>query len=319
MTTSLITCWDIPKKLGTFNYFDIGKGKDYFQQPGSTRLLLKRFGSMLSELEGNRSFKASLLMTGSFIQALESNQSLRDRTAVLLQKKKLELLAGTYVNSISSLVSSQLFKKEIQKHSDLLKSVFDYRATGFINTATIFSDDLLNHLDSFNFGYVTVPRVSWMKESWKQHPVLRSALDSLNLLLLGETTSKVTNVQVFDEFPKKNFSKKLDYILPYELEQQNIPQEVYRVPNVIMHGKNGSQMPDYLGTQKQKQYFKELQKLTELAVKSGNQALEWQLFDLMHLSNFESMQEDKEDRYSAYLNLMNCLADLKIQLEKSGS
>jgi alpha-amylase len=69
----------------------------------------------------------------------------------LVKTGSVEILAETYYNSPSFLYSTSEFERQIEKHSELILKLFDFKPRVFRNTELIFNNDIARHV--YQLGY----------------------------------------------------------------------------------------------------------------------------------------------------------------------
>ena len=141
-----------PFRLRTFRYFDIGNSNHYFDDHKNNSVMKKvaekcyiPANNVLLDLirEYGNQFKISFSISGTALdqfelyapEVLKSFQELAKTGCV-------EFLAETYSHSLSSLVSDEEFKKQVQDHSKKIEKLFGYTPTVFRNTELIYSDKI---------------------------------------------------------------------------------------------------------------------------------------------------------------------------------
>ena len=68
--------------------------------------------------------------------------------------RSVEFLSETYSHSLTSIVDSKEFKKQVEKHNDIMKEVFDIKPKAFVNTDFIYSDEIGDTIAKM--GYKTI-------------------------------------------------------------------------------------------------------------------------------------------------------------------
>jgi alpha-amylase len=150
-----------PYRLRKFQVFDIGKSTDYFDEKKNFQVMKKvaekcylptnRLMHSLIEQHDGR-FKISYSISGVAIEqfqeyapeVLESFMDLVDTGCV-------ELLDETYYHSLAWLHSKEEFKRQIEEHNKLMKSLFGYSPTVFRNTELIFNNEIANFVQGLGY------------------------------------------------------------------------------------------------------------------------------------------------------------------------
>lgn len=153
-----------PFRLRNYRFFDIGNDAHYFDDH-KNRSIMKKVAEkcylptneVLLELfhEYGSRFKVSFSISGTALDQFELYAP-----EVLESFKKLaatgcvEFLAETYSHSLSSLISSEEFNKQVKQHSKKIEELFGQKPKVFRNTELIFSDKIGTLVS--NLGYKTM-------------------------------------------------------------------------------------------------------------------------------------------------------------------
>ena len=139
-----------PDRLRQFRFFDIGNDFHYLDD-FANRTIVRRVAErcylpanrLLRELivRNNGAFKVAFSISGVAIDqfqryAPEVIDSFKDLAATGC----VEFLSETYSHSLSSLASTDEFKKQVKQHADLMKKLFGVKPTVFRNTELLYSD-----------------------------------------------------------------------------------------------------------------------------------------------------------------------------------
>jgi alpha-amylase len=153
-----------PFRLRNYRFFDIGNSSNYFDEEKNRSVMLKvaeksylPTNRLLLDLirEYGKRFKISFSISGMALDQFELYAP-----AVLESFKKLaatgcvEFLAETYSHSLSSLISTEEFNRQVQEHSKKIESLFGQKPTVFRNTELIYSDKIGTMVS--NLGYQTM-------------------------------------------------------------------------------------------------------------------------------------------------------------------
>jgi alpha-amylase len=154
-----------PRRLGQFSFFDIGTGRDYFDD-GTNQFIMRRVAKdcylptnllLLKLIRKHPNIRITFSISGTALKqmevfapaALESFQMLAATGAV-------EFLSETYYHSLSFLFSEDEFKAQIKKHADKVKHLFEISPTVFRNTELIYNDEIGNAIHALGFtGVIT--------------------------------------------------------------------------------------------------------------------------------------------------------------------
>jgi alpha-amylase len=150
-----------PWRLRKYQVFDIGKSKNYFDDTKNHQVLQKvadkcylptnRLMHSLIE-QHNGDFKIAYSISGVAIEqfqeycpeVLESFMDLADTGCV-------EFLDETFYHSLAWLHSKDEFKRQIQMHRHLMKSLFNYTPKVFRNTELIFNNEIAKYIEGLGY------------------------------------------------------------------------------------------------------------------------------------------------------------------------
>lgn len=141
-----------PFRFRRYRFFDIGNSHYYYDDYSNENILHRvaqrcylPVNKILLDLirEYGSRFKVSFSISGTAIdqfklyvpEVIESFQKLAKTGSV-------EFLSETYPHSLSSLISKEEFRKQVQHHSDLMLDLFGKRPSVFRNTELIYSDEI---------------------------------------------------------------------------------------------------------------------------------------------------------------------------------
>ncbi|MDR0982933.1 MAG: glycoside hydrolase family 57 protein [Culturomica sp.] len=153
-----------PLRLRKYQFFDIGKKHDYyddFANRNNIRKLASRCylptNSVLLNLirEYGNNFKVSFSISGSALdlfkqyapEVIESFQELANTGCV-------EFLTETSAHSLASLTNETEFKAQVKEHSEQIKKLFGQTPVTFRNTELIYSDEIGDMVAKM--GYTTM-------------------------------------------------------------------------------------------------------------------------------------------------------------------
>ncbi|MFT4309126.1 MAG: glycoside hydrolase family 57 protein [Candidatus Woesearchaeota archaeon] len=140
-----------PHRLSDYRIFDIGSGKDYFDD-GMNSLIANKVSSncyipvsnmLLKLLEEIPTFSFAMSISGVLIEQLrEYNDEAYNAISQLASHDRVELLSETYYHSLSSLFDAKEFKFQVNKHRDMIKSLFNKSPVVFRNTELLHSNSI---------------------------------------------------------------------------------------------------------------------------------------------------------------------------------
>jgi len=141
-----------PCRLRTYRFFDIGEKHDYFDTYNNKAILKKvaeknylPMNTLLLDLikEYGSAFKVSFSISGTALDQFEAySPEVLESFKKLAQTGSVEFLAETYAHSLSSLKSKEEFTKQVEAHTQKIKSLFGQKPTTFRNTELIYSDQI---------------------------------------------------------------------------------------------------------------------------------------------------------------------------------
>ncbi len=141
-----------PYRIGNFEIFDLGNGKDFFHKSGKTgneaifkKVAAKSYLPMLQLLEKllqqEPRFCFALSCSGVFLtQAQEFEPEVIVLLKRLVKTGRVELLAETFYHSLAFLYSETEFAAQIELHRQIIWKLFRVKPKVFRNTELIYSD-----------------------------------------------------------------------------------------------------------------------------------------------------------------------------------
>ena len=150
-----------PLRLKTYRFFNMGKDHNYLDV-SANRSIMQRVAAecylpmnnlllrLIRENEG--AFKVTFSISGLAIEQFRSyTPEVLESFRALAQTGCVEFLAETYSHSLSSLISPEEFKREVEDHVELMKNEFGYTPTSFRNTELIYSDQIGEQVAAMGF------------------------------------------------------------------------------------------------------------------------------------------------------------------------
>ena len=296
-----------------FSFFDIGKHTDYFK-PSEKINIPKQ--SLFDLLKTNKKLKVSCYFSGSFLNQISKEKQLINPIRDAVKHGRIELLAGSFYYTLSSLFSAELFEQEVEKHRNLLNELFEYSPKGFINTIGIFSNDISDPLINMGFEFAVVPKVQWFQGSHKQSSVFKSKNEKLWLLLMEVPKEEGASVTINGGLDTMPNEQAVDSLTCHDFITQNKESNVYNLPNLVALDSEGNDLTHYLGNALQKQIFKKLNDLAPYVFKSKDPTITEHFLQLGSAEQFKKMGQkvQSEIRYHHYNWMINCLTDLELKL-----
>ena len=183
-----------PLRLKTYRFFNMGKDHNYLDV-SANRSIMQRVAAecylpmnnlllkLIRENEGR--FKVTFSISGLAIEQFRSyTPDVLDSFRELAKTGCVEFLAETYSHSLSSLISPEEFKKEVDAHIALMQSEFGYTPTSFRNTELIYSDSIGEQVAAMGFRAMLAEGARHVL-GWKSpNFVYANALDQKLRLLL---------------------------------------------------------------------------------------------------------------------------------------
>jgi len=155
-----------PYRLRRFRVFDVGTGKDYFDERRNREILCKvaekcyRPANQLLLKLVQRSqghFRVAFSLSGVVLEQLATAApDVLYSFQELVASGAVELLGETYEHSLASLTNTEEFVAQVERHSLLIQRLFGQRPRIFRNTELIYSDDLAPLIDRMGFKAVLV-------------------------------------------------------------------------------------------------------------------------------------------------------------------
>ncbi len=150
-----------PLRLKTYRFFNMGKDHNYLDV-SANRSIMQRVAAecylpmnnlllrLIRENEG--AFKVTFSISGLAIEQFRSyTPEVLDSFRELAATGCVEFLAESYSHSLSSLISPEEFKGEVDAHVALMKEEFGYTPTSFRNTELIYSDQIGEQVAAMGF------------------------------------------------------------------------------------------------------------------------------------------------------------------------
>ena len=153
-----------PVRLRKYHFFDIGKNNDYYDDFANrtyTRKIVDRCylpaNRVILELikKYGKNFKVAFSITGLAIEQFQKYApEVIDSFKELAATGSVEFLAETYSHSLACLVDEAEFKRQVKRHSEVMKDLFGMKPVTFRNTELVYSDEIGEMVA--NMGYTTM-------------------------------------------------------------------------------------------------------------------------------------------------------------------
>lgn len=205
-----------PVRLRSYKFFDIGKDSHYYD-PFASRTEVRKMAQrcylpanaiLLDAIRrSNGAVKVTFSMPGTAIEQLERYApDVMDSFRELAQTGCVEFLCETYFHSISSVISEQEFRHQVEKHRECVASVFGQTPQCFRNTDFIYS----NHIGKmvYDMGFNTVLAeggkhvMGWQSPNWLyRNPVEKGQTLLLRNYSLSDDISLRFSDRSWNEWP----------------------------------------------------------------------------------------------------------------------
>ena len=153
-----------PVRLRKYHFFDIGKNNDYYDDFANrtyTRKIADRCylpaNRVILDLikKYGKNFKVAFSITGLAIEQFQKYApEVIDSFRELAATGSVEFLAETYSHSLACLVDEAEFKRQVKRHSEVMKDLFGMKPVTFRNTELVYSDEIGEMVA--NMGYTTM-------------------------------------------------------------------------------------------------------------------------------------------------------------------
>ncbi len=141
-----------PDRFRRYRFFDIGR-EEYYYDDFVNRTIMRRVADncylptnellleLINEYKGY--FKVTFSLSGTVIEQFEKYApDVLESFGALASTGCVEFLAETYAHSLSSLISPEEFRKQVEHHSKTIEKYFGVKPSVFRNTELIYSDTI---------------------------------------------------------------------------------------------------------------------------------------------------------------------------------
>ena len=182
-----------PYRLRRYQFFDIGKNRDYFDEEKNRAILNKIINKcymptnnllldLINRFDGR--FKVTFSLTGIILEQFENfAPEMIDSFKSLVDTGCVELLNETYHHSLSFIFSKKEFRKQIELHRKKINSLFGFNPNIFRNTELIYSNDLSNFIGKSGHKGILTEGVDRILEWRSPNFVYNSKNSKVRLLL----------------------------------------------------------------------------------------------------------------------------------------
>ncbi len=151
-TISLFFVVHQPMRLKTYRFFNMGADHNYLDD-ATNRSLMQRVAAncylpmneLLAKLiKSNKGkFKVNFYLSGIAVEQMRSYApAALESFKALARLDEVEMVAGTYSNSLSSMVDFEEFERDVKRHVKMVEEEFGQTPTAFCNTALAYSDTI---------------------------------------------------------------------------------------------------------------------------------------------------------------------------------
>lgn len=141
-----------PLRLKKYRFFNMGKDHLYLDDIANKSIMQKvasrcylPMNNLLLELirESKGEFKVSFSMSGLAVEQFKAYApQVLESFKALAKTGCVEFLGETYAHSLSSLISIEEFREQVENHSKMIEQEFGMKPTVFRNTELIYSDTI---------------------------------------------------------------------------------------------------------------------------------------------------------------------------------
>ena len=335
MKRALVFTFHRPFDVREFSFFEIGESNSYFPISDSKEALtqcVKPLQTLLKKIEANN-LKASILFSGTYIEALSSNFPLLLEDVNSLRKEgKIEILGGTYHQSMAPCFSQSLFTFECEQHKKAVKIHFNCSPTTFINSLNTYSDEIGKTIDSLGYKNLVTEANSWHLYGRNSDSIYAANfISNLKLILResGNSTNDSTEYKtiIFNGYGNNYYLNIEDASKIIEVENTVLVSSLskgiksgsiptYRVPRPIGFQSDDTNIDSLLSSPLQRTI---IEKILELENKITISKKDNLIGDLAVFASQELLEKLNPSKYQKnahqnFLSFINMLADLEIRI-----
>jgi len=339
---SISLVFDNSYLLNQFSFFDIGQAKEFFDSTKSKQQFSEVYHNFIrDELESLVSLTTtaktplSAYFSGTFLKLLQdTDKDMIDRLKAATQEH-LELLTGSYTNSLSVAFSLKSAVEEINKHNNYLESLFSVRANKSYLFENIYSNDISKELSSQGISTSFAGAISWYLDGKADSKILDAqCCDNYSILLPDQDLGD----SVFNNLNQKNHFLQFDISSLMNLNgiesaveklKRRVPicsldeqistaktEKKYNIKTPIMSGLKGLSLDNLRSNALQNSAIKHYYSLKSKVNKCSDSKLVEAWLLLGHSEYFLQMGQNNTDAtYDIYSNYMSILNDLELRLD----
>jgi alpha-amylase len=158
-------CFNIhqPYRLNQFPFFEIGKGKEYFDDHLNCSIFQRESKHYLAinevllslMLKYPKKFNVNFCVSGTALdQAVKYQPKLIQSFQELFETGGVEFIGTTYSNSLAGLSSRSEFAHQVNTHSKIIRSLFGKSPTTFKISKLVYTDAIGEILHDFGFDKI---------------------------------------------------------------------------------------------------------------------------------------------------------------------
>lgn len=149
-----------PYRLRHYNFMEIGKHHEYFDQEKNEQIFRKvaekcylpANHTLLKLLDRHPEMRLSFSLSGVFLEQCEAwGNDVIESFQKLVETGQVEILAETYYHSLSFLYSKLEFSEQVRMHRKMVKKHFGVLPKVFRNTELIYTNELGNFIQEMGF------------------------------------------------------------------------------------------------------------------------------------------------------------------------
>ncbi|MCW3102151.1 MAG: putative alpha-amylase [Bacteroidetes bacterium] len=150
-----------PFRIRNYSFFDIGTSHIYEDEQKNREIMdkvaekcyLKTNRKMLELIQRHQGkFRISYSISGTAIEQFEKYRpDVLQSFIELANTGCVEFLSETYSHSLSFIYSKEEFRRQVQKHAEVIKKYFNQTPTVFRNTELIFNNELAAYIEDMGF------------------------------------------------------------------------------------------------------------------------------------------------------------------------
>jgi alpha-amylase len=181
-----------PRRLKPFSFFDIGSGREYFDDAGN-REIMRRVSRtcylptnllLLSLIRSYPNLRVAFSVSGVALEEMERfAPAVIESFKMLAATGNVEFLSETYYHSLASLISPGEFEFQVEKHGRKIKELFGMRPTVFRNTELIYSDEIGRMISNMGFKGVIADGHETLLGNKSAHHLYQHPNTDLNIIL----------------------------------------------------------------------------------------------------------------------------------------